>query len=49
MKVLITGASRGIGKGLVEYYKDRADIIYALAREPKFNYNTNSRIPKNFE
>ena len=39
MKVLITGASRGIGKRLVEYYKDRADIIYALAREPKFNYN----------
>ncbi len=36
MKILITGISRGIGKGLVEYYlKDGADI-YGLGRSNPF-------------
>ncbi|WP_457564638.1 SDR family NAD(P)-dependent oxidoreductase [Caminibacter sp.] len=32
MNVIITGASRGIGKELVKRYIEKADIIYAVAR-----------------
>jgi NAD(P)-dependent dehydrogenase (short-subunit alcohol dehydrogenase family) len=37
MKVLITGISRGIGKGLCEYYLDRGDEVYALGRSNPFD------------
>ncbi len=35
MNVIITGASRGIGKELVKRYINRADKIYAVARDEK--------------
>ncbi|WP_457565123.1 SDR family NAD(P)-dependent oxidoreductase [Caminibacter sp.] len=37
MKVLITGISRGIGKGLVEYYLENRAEVYGLGRYNPFN------------
>jgi short-subunit dehydrogenase len=45
MKVLITGASRGIGKELVNYYLNKADKIYAIARKPNFDNPKIENIP----
>ena len=33
MKILITGASRGIGRSLAKYYKDKGYEVYGIARD----------------
>jgi len=33
LKILITGASRGIGRSLGEYYKDKGYEVYGIARD----------------
>src|SRR5688500_13174478 len=35
MRVVITGANRGIGLGLVRAYADRSDMVHATARLPE--------------